>query len=318
MASVLGLGTWGFGGRFDIKGTALGWRELPKQQIVATLRAALDVGINFFDTSDFYGAGRAEELLREGLGAEAKSVIIATKGGLIPRFLKGTTQLSRDFSPVHIRDAVCHSLKRLNRDYIDLYQLHGPDLPLSQKDDVWATLSVLVAEGKIRFFGVSLGSKTLDLSAWGERGVATIQTRYNLLHPDEITVVERWRSANCCVIARSVFEHGLIFGKHFGLSQLPASDHRARKLLDVGEAANRLRRELSTATLSRQYSIPEIALLFPLGSSNVCIVLTGATSPAQVFQNSEAIIHEPMDHEDRQAIMRIAQHICEDPQEGRP
>lgn len=313
IASTLGLGTWGFGGESNIEGTALGWRELPRRQIEATIRAAIDVGINFFDTSDFYGDGRAEELLGESLVAE-KDVIVATKGGLIPKFVAGTTDIARNFSPEYIENAVHRSLKRLKRDHIDLYQLHGPDISVCQHDDIWDLLERLVDKGKIRFFGVSLGSRSLEFGIWARRKTTTVQTRYSLLHPEEIGVIERWGIQEPFVIARSIFEHGLIFDKYSGASRFAMSDHRGRKLSAAMETTTRLKSVLSKAPLKRNYSLSEAALLVPLGCPNVCVVLCGATSPEHVLQNAKIVAEVSMDSEDREIVLRIAQQILPEEQ----
>jgi aryl-alcohol dehydrogenase-like predicted oxidoreductase len=153
----------------------LGWREIPDPTVHEIIRSAIDVGINFFDTSDMYGKGRAESLLGKALGADKNRVVVATKGGLLDRFLPGTSDFARDFSGAHLRKAVHESLKRLNREWIDLYQLHGPDLTVAQDNDTRRTLQDLVSEGKIRHFGVSLGSRISDLSVWTSWSVASIQ-----------------------------------------------------------------------------------------------------------------------------------------------
>jgi aryl-alcohol dehydrogenase-like predicted oxidoreductase len=97
--SILGLGTWGFGGSNDIAGTAIGWREIPESLICNTIRAAVDSGITFFDSSDFYGRGRSERLLAKALGSDRNRVVLATKGGCYLVFAPGQPTLHAIFRP---------------------------------------------------------------------------------------------------------------------------------------------------------------------------------------------------------------------------
>src|SRR5215207_8380541 len=135
--TLVGLGCNNFGMRID------------EERSLAVVHAALDAGINFFDTADVYGGTRSEELLAEGLGARRKEAIIATKFG-IPL----DDQRKGGASSAYIRQAADDSLKRLNTDYIDLLQLHRPD-PETPIADTLGALNDLVQAGKVREIGCS-------------------------------------------------------------------------------------------------------------------------------------------------------------------
>jgi len=158
---------------------------IPPRQALATLRAAFDRGINFFDTADSYGQGRSEQLIGEAFKAERHKVIIETKAGFTfgavgksaalfkdviktaARYIPGagnailrlrrSTQ-RQDFSPEYIRSAVEASLTRLNTDYIDILMLHSPPYLLERQDEVVETLDSLKREGKILRYGVAMES----------------------------------------------------------------------------------------------------------------------------------------------------------------
>src|SRR5438445_12129302 len=146
--SKISYGTWQFGGD---------WGHVERKQWDAgktTVRKALELGINFFDTAQAYGFGLAERLLGEALQPELSShrdtIVLATKGGLR---MEGDTLL-RDASTHWLRQGVEQSLRNLGVDYIDLYQVHWPD-PKTPIEATASALDQLVREGKIRYVGVS-------------------------------------------------------------------------------------------------------------------------------------------------------------------
>jgi aryl-alcohol dehydrogenase-like predicted oxidoreductase len=161
-----------------------------------TLEAACDGGINFYDTADIYSQGESEILVGKAFRKKRDKVFIATKGGYclpgrtrliqlikpfakpivraiglrrraVPPALSGT--ISQDFSPGHLRKAVEASLRRLQSDHIDLYQIHSPpreELRATRLQDALGLLARLKAEGKIREYGIALDSSTMLLTAW--------------------------------------------------------------------------------------------------------------------------------------------------------
>src|SRR5215212_4874972 len=134
--SVIGVGCNNFGKRVDASGTA------------KVVYAALDSGINFFDTADIYSATQSEEYLGRTLGSRRKDVVLATKFGM------PLDETRRGAKPDYVKQAVEASLRRLKTDYIDLYQLHQPD-PETPIEDTLAALDQLVREGKVREIGCS-------------------------------------------------------------------------------------------------------------------------------------------------------------------
>ncbi len=142
--SRIGLGTWSIGGFM--------WGGTDERTAIATIREALERGINLIDTAPVYGLGRAEELVGEALAEHGRrdEIVIATKVGLEWR----GTQVARNSSAARIAQEIDDSLRRLRTDYIDLYQVHWPD-PLVPIEETAAALFRLYSEGKIRAIGVS-------------------------------------------------------------------------------------------------------------------------------------------------------------------
>src|SRR5438105_2318585 len=124
---------------------------------VRLLQQALELGITFFDTADVYGDGMGETILAKALGARRDGVVIATKFGYDfynhPGLQPGQRERPQDWSPAFVRKVCDESLRRLQTDRIDLYQLHNPRLDAIQRDDLWAELEALKAQGKIRMIG---------------------------------------------------------------------------------------------------------------------------------------------------------------------
>jgi len=134
------------------------------QESLRALHRAIDLGINFIDTADAYGRGHSEELLAQVLKTRRNEVILATTGGNQFTVRQGL----RNFDPDYITSALEQSLKRLQIETIDLYQLHNPSPEVMRRGDIFARLDRFKREGKIRFYGVSL-EKTAD-------GIVAIET----------------------------------------------------------------------------------------------------------------------------------------------
>src|SRR3990170_6796324 len=179
--SEVGFGVWTVSSPWwGIKDEATG---------VSILQRAFDLGITFFDTADNYGNGKGETILAKALKEKRDSITIATKFGydFYNNVRKGQQELPQNFSPDYIRFSCEESLKRLETDHIDLYQLHNPRLDTIMRDEIFDTLKSLQQEGKIRFFGVALGPAINErqieegVQAIEKKRVASVQIIYNML-----------------------------------------------------------------------------------------------------------------------------------------
>jgi aryl-alcohol dehydrogenase-like predicted oxidoreductase len=215
-ASRIGLGTWAIGGWM--------WGGTSESEAIATIRAAIDVEINFIDTAPVYGFGHAEEIVGKALAGTGQrtGVIIATKLGLEWR----GEQIFRNSSPTRIRTEIEHSLRRLQTDVIDLYQVHWPD-PNTPVDETAAALAELKREGKIRAIGVSNYTPE-QMEAFKQ--VATLnsdQPPYNLFEREiEADVLPYCRRRQITVIAYGALCRGLLSGRMRPDTQFPEDDLR--------------------------------------------------------------------------------------------
>ncbi|MBI3513722.1 MAG: aldo/keto reductase, partial [Proteobacteria bacterium] len=171
--SEIGFGSWGIGGPSP---GATSYGPTDDAVSLRTLARALERGITFFDTSNAYGNGHSEELIGQAFRHRRASVVIATKAGF-PRF-----DQEPDFTPDHLRRSLEGSLRRLQTDHVDLFQLHSPPIALVLDDAaILETLRALVREGKARAFGISVRAPEDGLIAIRELGVPVIQANLNLL-----------------------------------------------------------------------------------------------------------------------------------------
>jgi aryl-alcohol dehydrogenase-like predicted oxidoreductase len=228
--SAVGVGTWAWGSDW------WGGHEDPD----ALVARALDLGVTFFDTGDTYGQGLNEELVGAALaaaGAPRDSYELATKFGYVLDSERGShseSERPHDWAPARARRSLEASLRRLRTDYVDLYQLHNPRMDALERNDLFATLEELKAEGKIRHYGVALGPKIgwhdEGVRALREHPITSLQTVYNLLEQEpgaEFLEVAHEQGAG--VIARVPTSSGLLEGDLTLDHEFTGNDHRRHR-----------------------------------------------------------------------------------------
>ncbi|MCC3371470.1 aldo/keto reductase [Cohnella sp. REN36] len=223
--SPLGLGCWAIGGPFTLGGIPDGWGEVDDRESEDAIRAAIERGIDFFDTADVYGTGRSEEVLGRAIQGRRHEVVIATKFGFT--YDSGTKEVfvRHDVTPAYIRQACERSLRRLGTDYIDLYQIHVGSLSREELHGAIDALDELRRDGWIRAYGWSTEDAThADLFARHSAAVA-LQHPLNVLRdePGMIDVCERHGLAS---INNSPLAMGLLSGKFDRESRLAPTDVR--------------------------------------------------------------------------------------------
>lgn len=275
----MGLGCNNFGMRIDAAAT---------ERVV---HAALDTGINFFDTADIYGATKSEEFLGQALGQRRQRAIVATKFGM------PVDEKRRGARPEYIRRAVEDSLERLGTDYIDLYQLHqpDPDVPIA---DTLGALDDLVNAGKVKEIGCSnFSAAQLDAAvhaaAPGAARFVSVQNEYSLLHREpERSVLPTSERLGTAFLPYFPLASGLLTGKYEPGKAVP-KDSR----LSLSWAAARFTSErnlgiaaaLKAFAVARGHSLLELALSWLAARPQVASVIAGATSPEQVRANAAAV-----------------------------
>jgi aryl-alcohol dehydrogenase-like predicted oxidoreductase len=274
---VVGLGCNNFGMRIDADAT---------ERVV---RAALDTGINFFDTADIYGSTKSEEFLGRALARRRHEAIVATKFGM------AVDDKRRGARPEYVRRAAEDSLKRLGTDYIDLYQLHqpDPDVPIA---DTLGALAELVKAGKVKEIGCSnFSARQLDeaarATAPGAARFVSVQNEYSLLHREpETSVLPACDRLGMTFLPYFPLASGLLTGKYERGN--PPKDSRLSLQWTqrfTTEKNVRIAEALKAFAASRGHTLLELAISWLAARPQVASVIAGATSPEQVRANAAAV-----------------------------
>ncbi len=276
--SELGMGTWELGGRE--------WGDIDATDAVNLLRYAFEKGITYYDTADQYGGGRAERLLGEAFSGLGDRVMIATKLGFeldSDGWISGGWE-HPDFnvSPAYIRRAVEGSLNRLGRDMIDIYQFHAPP-PTDAWDEAFGTMAELKSEGKIRFYGLCLGSEADALRAVSETDISSLMLTYNILTQGMASpVMTTAQEKGIAVVVRQPLSSGLLSGQLTPDTVFAENDYRKtwprEKFLSDLERVE----EIKAIVEKEARSLPQAALKFILAHPAVSSVVPGMMTPAQI------------------------------------
>jgi aryl-alcohol dehydrogenase-like predicted oxidoreductase len=283
----IGLGCWAIGGPFWDQNGWMGYGTVDDQESLRALHRALDLGVNFFDTSDVYGCGHSERLLRQAIHGTAHQVIIAAKFGYT--FDETTRQVTgQNASPAYIRQACEDSLRRLGRDYIDLYQLHLHSYDIHQALDVRETLESLVMEGKIRWYSwCTEDPDRVRIFARGAHCTASPQLM-NVLENNP-ALLQLCEALNLAPIARRPLGMGLLTGKFHAESTLADNDmrHRFGWNFKTGKQAQALERlsRLREVLTARGHTLAQGCLAWILTKSAGTIPIPGFKTVAQVEEN---------------------------------
>jgi aryl-alcohol dehydrogenase-like predicted oxidoreductase len=279
--SVVGLGCNNFGGRIDA------------EQTRTVVHAALDVGVTLFDTADIYGQGRSEEMLGQALGSRRDEVIVATKFGMDMQGANGPDFGARG-SRRYIRNAVDASLRRLGTDWIDLYQIHAPDVR-TPIEETLSALTDLVKEGKVRYLGNSnfAGWQVAD-AEWtarsgGSERFISAQNHYNLLNRGvETELTPACEQFGLGILPYFPLASGLLSGKYRRNEQAPVGTRLAGNPGALSDSRFDVLDSLDKFAKDRGLSLLQVAIGGLGAQKGVASVIAGATKPEQVKANVEA------------------------------
>ena len=304
--SAMGLGCWAIGGTWYWLDGPGGWGETDDNESVRAIQAALDLGVNFFDTAANYGTGHSERILARGLKGRRDQAVIATKFGFHVDETAKRVSLRTDDHLLHVREECEASLRRLNTDVIDLYQLHVWDYPLEKVPAMVDLLESLVQEGKIRFYGWSTDSvKGARLFAQGKHCVAIQHDLNVIIDAPEMLVL--CKELDLASVNRSALARGALSGKYRKDTVFPQNDVRTDSWS---------RDHFFAPTLNQLDSIREIltsngrtlvqgALAWIWARSEKTIPIPGFKTVAQVEENARAMEFGPLTAEQMKEIDRL-------------
>src|SRR5687768_4994932 len=304
VVSEIGFGAWAIGGGAMIGNTAIGWGYADDAVSMKSIHAALDAGINFFDTADIYGLGHSEELLGKTIG-ERKDILIATKAGNVSR----NNQFTVDYSKKHILHACEASLKRLKRGVIDYYQLHSARIQHLQQGECIGAMQQLQQEGKIRHWGISLN--TFDPLPEAEFFIDNkigngFQLVLNLLNQKALPVVKRSAENGYGVIVRMALQFGLLTGKFDDGVNFSANDHRKNRLTkEVIDVSNNALEPVWVLCEKYNCSKTQLALSYILSYPETSTIIAGIRTAEQVQLNTTGLFE--LDKPDMEMIGDLGQ-----------
>ena len=272
-----------------------GWGDVSRQELVNAVKTAVTNGINFFDTADTYGLGESERTLAEALGSDKNNVVITTKFGVRVENGKTTYDNSREY----IFSAVEGSLKRLGRDYIDLYQVHYRDgkTPLS---DVAESLERLKEQGKIRYYGLSNIHKEdeKELKGFSSNPFVSFQDEYSLAcRKNEGEMFSFRDKFEMTPFTWGSLGQGILSGKYDKNCKFEANDRRSRDIY-VNFHGEKLLKNLEIVEVLKEIasetgkSVSSVAIRWILDYLKDSVVIVGAKNPKQVLQNVESLSFE--------------------------
>lgn len=264
-----------------------GWGDVQEKELLDAISAAIDHGVNFFDTADVYGMGTSEQTLAKGLGTRRSEVVIATKFGV--RVENGRTFY--DNSAEWIRNSVEGSLRRLNTDYIDLYQVHYRDgvTPLA---DVVETLLQLQQQGLIRHFGLSnVFEKDFQEIAALKDYFVSFQDEYSLAcRKNEADIQHLAQEFSLTPLTWGSLGQGVLTGKYSANTCFESNDRRSREIY-VNFHGEKFQQNLRIVEAMRPIaaahgkSIAAVAIRFIMDYLPSSVVLCGAKRPDQILGN---------------------------------
>ncbi|MEH2073860.1 MAG: aldo/keto reductase [Nostoc sp.] len=276
----IGFGAWAIGGG----GWAFGWGAQDDRESIEAINRALDLGVNWIDTAAIYGLGHSEEVVAKALKGRSSRPYIFTKCSMI---WDEKGEIGRSLKADSVRREVEASLRRLDIETIDLYQIHWPS-PESEIEEGWTTLAKLKDEGKVRYIGVSNFNVEQLKRIQEIAPVTSLQPPYSLVKPDvEKEILPFCKENNIGVIVYSPMQSGLLTGKMTSerIANLPDDDWR-KESSEFQEP--RLSRNLKLVEVLQQIgkqhdrSAGEVAIAWTLNNPAVTAAIVGARNPKQV------------------------------------
>jgi aryl-alcohol dehydrogenase-like predicted oxidoreductase len=283
--SEIGLGCWQLGGQLNINGVSTTYGDVTKENAKMIVKKALDYGINTFDTADVYSLGECERRLGNILKEYRSSVYIFTKAGNVPSYSESSL-FEWDFSHAHLSSAINRSLKRLDTDYVDLFQVHVP--PKSEDDfsNIEKAFKKIKSENQANYCGVSIGNQFETGIKLIEAGlVDTLQTHFSLLEfgaaKELFSIAKKNRVG---IIASQPLAQGFLTGKYKKQSIFSKNDIRTR--LSINEIKTKVEKANNFQIFANENrTMNQVALLYILSHDAISTCIPGSKSIEQLKSN---------------------------------
>lgn len=272
--SPVGIGTAPIGSHPSWR---IDWGPQDEGDAIRAIHAALDQGVNWIDTAPFYGWGRAEEIVGRALAGRRNDALVFTKCGTLP---DGDGGWRDDLSPASVRREVDASLRRLRIDCLDLLQFHSPDAS-TPIEESWGTVQELIAEGKVRYAGLSNFPIDLMRRAQAVAPVASSQDQYSLLHREiEGDHLPYCQHAGIGVLAWAPLASGFLVDG-FDVHRLSPTDFRRAHTYaqpPMADRLARLREDLTAVARDHGHTLLDLAIAWVLRHEAVTGAIVGVRS----------------------------------------
>jgi aryl-alcohol dehydrogenase-like predicted oxidoreductase len=299
--SEIGLGCWQLGGA--------DWGDMSEEDALATLQAAVESGVNFFDTADVYGLGRSESIIGKFLKDCPEEVFVATKLGRFPE-----PGWPDNFTLDTFRDHTTASLRRLGVEALDLTQLHCIPTDVLKRGEVFEWLRTLQQEGKIKRFGASVETMDEALFCLQQDGITSLQIIFNIFRQKPITTIfDQAKEKGIALIVRLPLASGLLTGKFNKTTYFPENDHRNYnrdgQSFNVGETFAGLMFEKGVELadslkpmVPSRLTMTQMALRWCLDYDAISVVIPGAKTPQQAAANAAVSELPPLSDQEHQRV----------------
>lgn len=306
----LGMGCWAIGGPFFHGNESLGWGEVSDQESIDTLHAAYDHGVKLFDTAAVYGAGHSESILGKALRGR-NDCFIVTKLGL--RFDEQSRQLlGPDLDPANAHAAIEQSIKRLQRERIDLLLLHLNDLPIEDALPLFDEMNTAVEQGKVGCIGWSTDHPDKVNAISGYSNFTAIEHCLNVF-VDTPTMQKSVADNDLIALIRSPLAMGVLTGKYNAQTIFSEDDNRSRDeawrdyfvdaMVDPTHLAN-LESVRECLTVGGR-TLTQGALNWIMAKSELNIPIPGARKPNQIIESAGAVAFGPLPEDTMQEIEKL-------------
>jgi aryl-alcohol dehydrogenase-like predicted oxidoreductase len=296
--SEIGLGCSGIGGSVFYK---------DDRESARVLNRAFELGINFYDTADTYTNGRSEKLIGSAFKDRRSQIIIASKVGMLPSSLyrlgktllpvlrpirrviepwkstlKKVSKHRQEFSSLHVKKSIEQSLRSLQTDYLDLYQLHSPPSWVIEQGEVFETLDLLKHQGKIRFYGISAKTISDAILCLKYPNISSLQVVFNLLEQEAVReLLPLAQRKGIAIAVRVLLARGLLTNK---------------MTVQTGPTINRNQLQIARAKVeelsflaNKKRALSQAALQFVLCHSQVSVVIRGTSKVKHLEDNIKAL-----------------------------
>jgi aryl-alcohol dehydrogenase-like predicted oxidoreductase len=277
--SAIGFGAWEAGGGSE-------WGQAPpEEQILEAIEAIFDCGIDWIDTAEVYGNGRSEELVAKAVGGRRDEILILSKVAPSPE--------GWGFRPDQVRSACEKSLRRLQTDRLDLYQLHWPDDTRVPLEDTWGAMASLVDDGLVRHIGVSNFDRGLIERCEAIRHVDSLQQEFSMLQQRDRDLIRWCGEQGTGVLSYGPLAFGLLTGAIRAETAFDEGDFRADEESDALFGSG-LERSLAVVERLRpiaerlDISLAQLALAWNVHQSGVSVAIAGSRNPKHVRSNAAA------------------------------